>query len=79
MLNIEKFQTMSVCFSGVKRNPALVYGGIENIYHVIQSDMVINYYTLIVTYPDDSVLTYCCSSLSVAIANIEALERGEKI
>lgn len=78
MLNIELIQSMKVHFRGGETKHAIAYYGADNVYHITQSDRG-SYYTLRVSYPDDSVLTYPCSSLSVAFANIEALERGEAI
>lgn len=46
-------------------------------HYVIYQDS--GYYTLSVRRPDGLEETYACSSLSVAIASIEAVEHGEEI
>lgn len=71
MLDIRNFEIMK----DTDDSSVMCYFG-ENHYVIYQDN---GYYTLSVRRLDETEETYGCSSLSVAIANIEAMERGEEI
>lgn len=71
MLDIRNFEIMA----DTEDSSVMCYFG-ENHYVIYQDN---GYYTLSVRRLDEMEETYGCSSLSVAIASIEALERGEEI
>ena len=71
MLNISCFEIMT----DTEDSSVMCYFG-ENHYVIYQDN---GYYTLSVRRLDETEETFGCSSLSVAIASIEALERGEEI
>lgn len=83
MLNIEDFSINKARWPGGVVETSMVYAGKEYIYYITHA-MIGSYYNLRICDTDgngepDTYDRYSCSSLSVAIANIEALERGEKI
>lgn len=83
MLNIENFSINKAHWPGGVTETALVYAGKEHIYYITQA-LFASYYKLRICDTDgngesDTYDRYSCSSLSVAIANIESLERGEEI
>ena len=80
MLNIEDFSINKAHWPGGVTETAMVYVGKEYIYYITEA-LLGGYYKLTVSYLNGSGIAdrYSCSSLSVAIANIEALERGEEI
>lgn len=71
MLNISSFEIMT----DTEDSSVMCYFG-ENHYVIYQDN---GYYTLSVRRLDETEETFGCSSLHVAIASIEALERGEEI
>lgn len=81
MLNISNFHIVNVIFHDRRGEvPTLCYGGLRNIYHVAKAEPGFHGYELFVRKVKSSATkAYACSNVSVAIANIEALERGEEI
>lgn len=81
MLNITDFSVLNANFPRRENPvPALCYGGLRGVYHVTKAEPGFYGYELHVQELDGDVSrTYACSVISVAIASIEALERGEEI